>query len=102
MEINITFTARNFSETARVLSSLLSELAQAEAYGDFGDEGNFTVRDTSGETIATYSVIDSEVDPESFTYPFNCIDYSDDAEALASAGLGTDEDYGYYGGYDEW
>jgi hypothetical protein len=25
-------------------------------------------------------------------------DYSDDAEALASAGFGTDEDYGYYGG----
>ena len=24
-------------------------------------------------------------------------DYSDDAEALASAGFGTDEDYGYYG-----
>jgi len=26
----------------------------------------------------------------------------DDAEALASAGFGTDEDYGYYGGGDEW
>ena len=25
----------------------------------------------------------------------------DDGEALASAGFGTDEDYGYYGG-DEW
>ena len=24
-------------------------------------------------------------------------DYSDDAEALASAGFGTNEDYGYYG-----
>jgi hypothetical protein len=24
-------------------------------------------------------------------------DYSDDADALASAGWGTDEDYGYYG-----
>lgn len=27
-------------------------------------------------------------------------DYSDDAEALASAGWGTDEDYGYFGGDD--
>lgn len=27
-------------------------------------------------------------------------DMSDDAEALASAGWGTDEDYGYYGGED--
>lgn len=24
-------------------------------------------------------------------------DYSDDGDALASAGMGTDEDYGYYG-----
>ena len=27
-------------------------------------------------------------------------DMSDDADALASAGWGTDEDYGYYGGED--
>lgn len=25
-------------------------------------------------------------------------DYSDDGDSLASAGWGTDEDYGYYGG----
>lgn len=29
--------------------------------------------------------------------PYSVNDYSDDAEALASAGFGTDEDYGYYG-----
>jgi len=29
--------------------------------------------------------------------PYSADDYSDDAEALASAGWGTDEDYGYYG-----
>jgi hypothetical protein len=29
--------------------------------------------------------------------PYSANDYSDDAEALASAGFGTDEDYGYYG-----
>ena len=28
-------------------------------------------------------------------------DYSDDVEWLASAGMGTDEDYGYYGGENE-
>lgn len=28
--------------------------------------------------------------------------YMDDAEVLASAGWGTDEDYGYYGGTDDW
>lgn len=29
--------------------------------------------------------------------PAGSYDLSDDAEALASAGFGTDEDYGYYG-----
>jgi hypothetical protein len=33
--------------------------------------------------------------------PQGSYDLSDDAEALASAGFGTDEDYGYYGG-DEY
>lgn len=32
--------------------------------------------------------------------PMGCQDFSDDAEALASAGWGMDEDYGYYGGDD--
>lgn len=31
-----------------------------------------------------------------------CNDMSDDAEALASAGFGTDEDYGCYGGEDSF
>lgn len=31
-----------------------------------------------------------------------CNDLSDDAEALASAGFGTDEDYGCYGGEDSF
>lgn len=35
-------------------------------------------------------------------YPYNCHDLSDDGEALASAGFGTDEDYGYYGDGDDW
>jgi len=30
-----------------------------------------------------------------------CNDLSDDADALASAGFGTDEDYGCYGGEDD-
>lgn len=32
--------------------------------------------------------------------PFGSHDLSDDADALASAGFGTDEDYGYFG-HDE-
>lgn len=30
----------------------------------------------------------------------SAFDYSDDGDALASAGWGTDEDYGYFGGED--
>jgi hypothetical protein len=30
-------------------------------------------------------------------WPHDCHDMSDDADALASIGWGTDEDYGYYG-----
>ena len=42
---------------------------------------------------------DDEGDPDDGpNYGNNSLD---DAEALASAGFGTDEDYGYYGG-DEW
>lgn len=35
------------------------------------------------------------------TEPIESHDLSDDGDALASAGWGTDEDYGYDGG-DEW
>jgi hypothetical protein len=31
-------------------------------------------------------------------FPYNVEDLSDDADVLASAGMGTDEDYGHYGG----
>lgn len=34
--------------------------------------------------------------------PLESFDCSDDAEALASAGWGTDEDYGCYGGGDDY
>ena len=36
----------------------------------------------------------------SYEEPEGSYDLSDDADALASAGWGTDEDYGYYGGED--
>ena len=75
-----------------------------DADGRFGPAGYSIIDD--GETIATYRVShgsDGEVG-----FPYNCHDLSDDADALASAGFGTDEDYGFYGdcdlyGYcDEW
>ena len=52
-------------------------------------------RDTSNEELE----LDNEIDPaEDYEYE----DDGDwmDADALASAGWGTDEDYGYYGEED--
>ena len=40
---------------------------------------------------------DEEYEDEEPTGSYNL---SDDGDALASAGFGTDEDYGYYGGED--
>ena len=37
---------------------------------------------------------------ESMTEYFGADNYSDDGDALASAGWGTDEDYGYFGNDD--
>lgn len=43
-----------------------------------------------------------EIDPaDDFDYEYEDDGDWMDADALASAGWGTDEDYGYYGG-DEW
>ena len=33
-----------------------------------------------------------------YTYQLDCDETYSDADALASAGFGTDEDYGYFGG----
>ena len=42
-----------------------------------------------------------EIDENNWSEPYNDLDnLLDDAEALASAGWGTDEDYGYFGGDD--
>ena len=44
---------------------------------------------------------DVEIDEEDYDEPYYGDNFLDDAEALASAGWGTDEDYGYFGG-DEY
>ncbi len=51
------------------------------------------------EDEGSEEAFDDERDYED-CYPYNSHDLSDDAEALASAGFGTDEDYGDYGGDD--
>ena len=42
-----------------------------------------------------------EINENDWSEPYDDLDnLLDDAEALASAGWGTDEDYGYFGGAD--
>lgn len=45
---------------------------------------------------------DEFADEYDFAYEDNLSDAEADAETFASAGWGTDEDYGYYGGGDDW
>lgn len=59
-----------------------------EAYED-----RFFVEDTDEEDGFVWGWADDE--------PTGSLDYSDDADALASAGWGTDEDYGFFGYDDE-
>lgn len=101
MEININFSLPSFAtmeDIATVLAKISVNMVSEHIDGYFGP-GDFEVY-SDGECIATYKVL-AEPDGENF-YPYNCIDYSDDAEALASAGFGTDEDYGYYGGNEDF
>ena len=64
--------------------------AEDDARDSYGDDGDDV----------------SEFDDDQMTGedggPLGSFDSSDDAEALASAGYGTDEDYGCYGGEDSF
>ncbi len=98
MEININFSVPSSSSTSEICSILarvMVDIALNDAEGYFGP-ADYTVNQ-NGECIATYSVL-AEPDAEESCFPYNCHDMSDDADALASAGFGTDEDYGGYGG----
>ena len=93
MEININFSVPSGStaeDISAILSRVMFDIAKQDAQDYFGP-GDFEVyRD--GECVATYSVL-QEHDGED-CFPYNCHDFSDDADALASAGFGMDEDYG--------
>ncbi len=101
MEININFSvpsSASASDICTILSRVMIDIAVNDSEGRFGPCEIYTV-DHDGECIATYDVL-AEPDPEEYCFPYNCHDMSDDADALASAGFGCDEDYGYYGGDD--
>jgi hypothetical protein len=98
MEININFSvpsSATASDICTILSRVMIDIAVNASEGYFGP-GDFTV-EHDGECIATYDVL-AEPDPEESCFPYNCHDMSDDADALASAGWGNDEDYGGYSG----
>lgn len=103
MEININFSLPSHAtmeDVATVLAKIQVNMVSEYIDGYFGP-GDFEVY-SDGDCIATYKVLaEPDGDSENF-YPFNCLDYSDDADALASAGMATDEDYGYYGGNEDF
>ena len=65
-------------------------------------QSKITLADDYITTISDYlENLKKEEDQSEDSEPRGSDDMSDDAEALASAGLGTDEDYGYYGGNED-
>jgi len=54
-----------------------------------------TVVEPTEKALVPEDQFDVECEP-------TCFDYSDDGEALASCGFGTDEDYGFDGRGDDW
>jgi len=65
-------------------------------------QSKITLADDYITTISDYlENLKKEEDRSEDSEPRGSDDMSDDAEALASAGLGTDEDYGYYGGNED-
>lgn len=51
-----------------------------------------------GEERGLFDLDNGDADDDDDGYT----DVEADADTLASAGYGTDEDYGYYGGGDDW
>lgn len=69
---------------------------------DDSEDGDFEAREAARERLAA-DIGDDELEDEGFDddeEPFNDSDSFSDGEALASAGMGTDEDYGGFGGED--
>jgi len=66
-------------------------------------QSKITLADDYITTISDYleNLKKEEEDQGDDSEPRGSNDMSDDAEALASAGHGTDEDYGYYGGNED-
>lgn len=73
--------------SAEMVADALRAVADRVTEQDFGN-----IRDANGNTVGEWSFEEDDDDEDS-----ERDDEGADAEWLASAGHGTDEDYGYYG-----
>ena len=73
------------------------ETREVEAPFTYADGSGFCsaeCEDAANNVESHYSYEEEDGEPQ------GSYDLSDDGDALASAGFGTDEDYGYFGGED--
>lgn len=66
------------------------------AGSNVGVSGDYEHALTRAESIADNGLEDADDEHDQFRD-----DVEADADVLANAGMGTDEDYGYFGGYDD-
>lgn len=75
--------------SAEMVADALREVANRVTAQDFG-----AIRDANGNTVGEWAF---EEDADDDYEGYQMSDAEADADTLASAGHGTDEDYGYYG-----
>ena len=97
-----------------ILDYLNTRIREVNEIGVAKDRANYEATGNDYDTVAGTEwavVAELEMVRDMFTVqddyegdgePMGSFDLSDDAEALASAGWGTDEDYGFYGYEGEW
>ena len=87
MEFNVTYQESNMSVSPMCKLCGEYEIGTFQVHNDFCSD---VCADRAYDYVGAADFAD-------YGEPEGSYDHSDDAEALASAGWGTDEDYGYYG-----
>jgi len=88
------------SETIGMEAASTDEENILRMLNDIKEKAPESYRYIVDQIIDTVDNLDNEDSEEEQDPDHGSYDMSDDAEALASAGFGTDEDYGDYGGDD--
>jgi len=104
MFYNVSYEGHNAVVHAVNIASAQAQLEWCVENGVFGTAASrmYSTVFSDDDVSWDYEVEDNYQDDYEDGFPYNVTDLSDDADALASAGMGTDEDYGYFGGDDEW